>query len=164
MFRFLCIYVLISMLWCLLRFPHTNDVRFVFTPSCAHVLFVVFVFVCKLFKVKIGVTQTPISNRKWTQVFLIRRHCDFHHTIILAFFFFLFYHEFSRAINVYSPIYLYPKKFVFFWIKKPNTKDKQSLFLIRHHCIFHHNIMKHSYFNLLKLYHEFTCTPRNSSE
>jgi hypothetical protein len=88
MFSFLCIYVLISMLWCLLRFPHRNDVRFVFTPSCAHVLFVVFVFVCKLFKVKIGVTQTPISNRKWTQVFLIRRHCDFHHTIILAFFFF----------------------------------------------------------------------------
>jgi hypothetical protein len=39
---------------------------------------------------------------------------------------------------------------------------KQSLFLIRHHCIFHHNIMKHSYFTLLKLYHEFTCTPRNS--
>ena len=92
MFSFLCspiicIYVLISMLWCLLRSPHKNDVRFVFTPSCAHVLFVLFVFVCKLFKAKIGATQTPINKRKWTQVFLIRRHCNFHHTIILAFLF-----------------------------------------------------------------------------
>jgi hypothetical protein len=34
------------------------------------------------------------------------------------------------------------------------AKDKQFMFLIRHHCIFHHNIMKHFYFNLLRLCHE----------
>jgi hypothetical protein len=56
--------------------------------SRAHVFFVLFVFACKLFKAKIGATQTPINNRKWTQVFFIRRHCDFHHAIILASFLF----------------------------------------------------------------------------
>ena len=30
------LYVLSSMLWCPLRVPHTNDVRFVFTPSCLY--------------------------------------------------------------------------------------------------------------------------------
>ena len=49
-FRFLfcpimCLYVLSSVLWCPLRFPHKNDVRFVFISSC-HVLFTLFVFVC----------------------------------------------------------------------------------------------------------------------
>ena len=29
-----CLYVLISVLWCPLPFPHKNDVRFVFTSSC----------------------------------------------------------------------------------------------------------------------------------
>ena len=30
----MCLYVLSSVLWCPLRFPHKNDVRFVFTSSC----------------------------------------------------------------------------------------------------------------------------------
>ena len=30
----MCIYVHSSLLWCPLRFPHKNDVRFVFTSSC----------------------------------------------------------------------------------------------------------------------------------
>jgi hypothetical protein len=30
----MCPYVLSSLLWCPLRFPHKNDVRFVFTFSC----------------------------------------------------------------------------------------------------------------------------------
>ena len=30
----MCRYVLSSMMWCPLRFPHKNDVRFVFTSSC----------------------------------------------------------------------------------------------------------------------------------
>jgi hypothetical protein len=30
----LCVYVLSSVLWCPLRFPHKIDVRFVFTSSC----------------------------------------------------------------------------------------------------------------------------------
>ena len=39
LFMFLCcpimyLYVLSSVLWCPLRFPHKNDVRFVFTSSC----------------------------------------------------------------------------------------------------------------------------------
>jgi hypothetical protein len=33
-FPITCLYVLNSVLWGQLRFPHTNDVRFVFTPSC----------------------------------------------------------------------------------------------------------------------------------
>ena len=41
----MCLYVLSSVLWCPLRFPHKNDVRFVFISSC-HVLFTLFVFVC----------------------------------------------------------------------------------------------------------------------
>jgi hypothetical protein len=32
----MCHYVLSSVLWCPLRFPHKNDVRFVFAPSCLH--------------------------------------------------------------------------------------------------------------------------------
>ena len=31
-----CLYVLRSVLWCPLRFPHNNDVLFVFTPSCLY--------------------------------------------------------------------------------------------------------------------------------
>jgi hypothetical protein len=45
----MCLYLLSSVLWCRLRFPHKNDARFVFTSSCfrrAHVLFTLFVFVC----------------------------------------------------------------------------------------------------------------------
>jgi hypothetical protein len=34
----------VSMLWCPLRFPHKNDVRFAFISSRAHVIFTVFVF------------------------------------------------------------------------------------------------------------------------
>jgi len=30
----MCLYVLSFVLWCQLRFPHQNDVRFVFTSSC----------------------------------------------------------------------------------------------------------------------------------
>ena len=30
----MCLYVLSSVLWCPLRFPHGNNVRFVFTSSC----------------------------------------------------------------------------------------------------------------------------------
>ena len=30
----MCLYVLSSVLWCPLRFPHKNNVRFVFTSSC----------------------------------------------------------------------------------------------------------------------------------
>jgi hypothetical protein len=30
----MCLYVMGSVLWCPLRFPHKNDVRFVFTSSC----------------------------------------------------------------------------------------------------------------------------------
>jgi len=29
----MCLYVLSSVVWCLLRFPHKNDVRFVFTSN-----------------------------------------------------------------------------------------------------------------------------------
>ena len=46
---FLCLYVPSSVLWCPLRFPHKNVVRFVFIPSCllgVHDLFTLFVFVC----------------------------------------------------------------------------------------------------------------------
>ena len=32
----MCLYVLSSVLWCPLRFPHTNDVRFVFSSSCLY--------------------------------------------------------------------------------------------------------------------------------
>ena len=39
----ICIYVLSSVLWYSIRFPHKNDVRFVFTFSC---LLMLFVFVC----------------------------------------------------------------------------------------------------------------------
>ena len=43
LFRFLCwsimcLYVLSSVLWCPLRFPYKNDVRFVFTSSCLYVI------------------------------------------------------------------------------------------------------------------------------
>jgi len=41
----LCLNVLNSLLWCPLRFPHKNDVRFVLTPVVcrrAHVLFTLF--------------------------------------------------------------------------------------------------------------------------
>jgi hypothetical protein len=48
----MCFYVLSSVLWCPLRFPHKNDVRFVFTSSCvclrivvSNTFFVVFFFV-----------------------------------------------------------------------------------------------------------------------
>ena len=34
------------MLWCPLRFPHKNDIRFVFTPSCLLCLVYIIVFVC----------------------------------------------------------------------------------------------------------------------
>ena len=30
----MCLYVLRSVLWCPLRFPHKNDVQFIFTSSC----------------------------------------------------------------------------------------------------------------------------------
>ena len=30
----MCLYVLSAMLWCLLRFPHTNDVRFMMSNIC----------------------------------------------------------------------------------------------------------------------------------
>jgi hypothetical protein len=36
----------VSMLWCPLRFPHKNDVRFAFISSRAHVIFTVSVFAC----------------------------------------------------------------------------------------------------------------------
>jgi hypothetical protein len=41
LFSFLCcpiisFYVLSSVLWCLIRFPHKNDVRFVFISSCLY--------------------------------------------------------------------------------------------------------------------------------
>ena len=45
----MCLYVISSMLWRPLRFPHKNDVRFGFTPvvwRMAHVLFVLFVLLC----------------------------------------------------------------------------------------------------------------------
>jgi hypothetical protein len=32
----MCLYVFSSVLWCPLRFPHKNDVRFVFTSSCLY--------------------------------------------------------------------------------------------------------------------------------
>jgi hypothetical protein len=32
----MCLYVLSSVLWCPLRFPHEKDVRFVFTSSCSY--------------------------------------------------------------------------------------------------------------------------------
>jgi hypothetical protein len=41
----MCLYVLSSVLWCPLRFPHINVLRFVFSSSY-HVLFMLFVFVC----------------------------------------------------------------------------------------------------------------------
>ena len=44
-----CHYVLSSVLWCPLRFPHINDVRFVIVSSCflgARVLFALVLFVC----------------------------------------------------------------------------------------------------------------------
>ena len=44
----MCLYVLRSVLQCPLRYPHINDVRFVFTSSCfmrAYVFFVLFFFV-----------------------------------------------------------------------------------------------------------------------
>ena len=31
---FMCLYVLSSVLWCPLQFPHINDAQFVFVPSC----------------------------------------------------------------------------------------------------------------------------------
>ena len=51
LFSFLCcpIMCLSSVLWCPLRFPHKNNVRFIFTSSCCRrtrVLFTLFVFVC----------------------------------------------------------------------------------------------------------------------
>ena len=39
----MCLYVLSSVLWCSLRFPHKNDVRFVFTSTCC-LLFTLCVF------------------------------------------------------------------------------------------------------------------------
>ena len=33
---FMCLYILSSVLSCPLRFPHENDVRFVFTSSCLY--------------------------------------------------------------------------------------------------------------------------------
>jgi len=32
----MCLYILSSLLWCPLRFPHTSDVRFICTPSCLY--------------------------------------------------------------------------------------------------------------------------------
>ena len=37
MLSIICFYVLSSVLWCPLRFPHRNAVRFVFTSSCLFV-------------------------------------------------------------------------------------------------------------------------------
>jgi hypothetical protein len=43
---FMCLYILSSVLWCLLRFPHKNDVRFSLPPvvsGTAHVVFALYV-------------------------------------------------------------------------------------------------------------------------
>jgi hypothetical protein len=42
----MCHYGLSSVLWCPLRYPHKNDVRFVFTSSCSCLIYVICVCLC----------------------------------------------------------------------------------------------------------------------
>jgi hypothetical protein len=61
----MCLYVLSSVLWCPLRYLHTNDVRFVFTSSClwegSCLISVICVFVLFIFVLCIMYAMLPVS-------------------------------------------------------------------------------------------------------
>jgi hypothetical protein len=52
----MCLCILSSVLWCPLRFPHNNDVRFVFTSSCLYVGSCLIYVICVCWRIVVSNT------------------------------------------------------------------------------------------------------------
>jgi hypothetical protein len=61
----MCLYVLNSMLWCQLRFPHLKDVRFVFTSSCLYEDSCVIYIICACLHIVVCANHIEMTMAKF---------------------------------------------------------------------------------------------------